>query len=109
MTTFSLVVLFGAFILFPGGGGFFGIRGAHLAARSVPFSFAPLGASFLMPASEEVAFWALQLWFRTIFAEMTFLLAVEACVFTACLDGINVHGVRVLPAHPFRRSFLYEA
>ena len=99
--TFSLVVLVvGAFILIPGGCRLvFSLSGVHLAA--VALAFAPLGASFLMSTSKEVTFRALKLWLQTIFAEMPFLLTVETFVFATCLYGINVHGIRVLPADPF--------
>ena len=80
--------------------------GAHLVP--VALAFALLGAGFLVTTSKEVAFGALQLWFRTIFAEMTFLLTVKAFIFASCLYGINVHGVRVFLLDLFCRSFLNE-
>ena len=61
-----------------------------------------------MTTSEEVALRALKFWLRTVFAEVPFLLTVKAFIFAACLYGIDVHGVRVFPANPFHRSFLYE-
>ena len=104
---FSLVVLVGAFILIPGGGRLvFSFCGAHLAA--VALAFAPLGASLLVTTSKEMALGALKFRFRAVFAEMPFLLTVETFVFATCLHGIDIHGVRVFPADPFRRSFLYE-
>ena len=61
-----------------------------------------------MTTSEEVALEALKFGFRTVFAEMPFLLTVETFIFAACLYGIDVHGVRVSCLGPFRRSLLDE-
>ena len=61
-----------------------------------------------MTTSKEVTLRALKFRFRAVFAEMPFLLTVEAFIFAACLYSIDVHGVRVLLLDPLRRSFLYE-
>ena len=104
--TFSLVVLVvGAFILIPGGGGLvFGLGGAHLAP--IALAFAPLGASLLVTTSEEVALGALEFRFWAIFAEMPFLLTAGTFIFATCLYGINVHGIRVSCLGSFCHSFL---
>ena len=75
---------------------------------AVALAFAPLEASLLMTTSEEVAFRALKFGFWAVFAEIPFLLTVEAFIFAACLHGINVHGIRVFCFGPFHCSFLYE-
>ena len=61
-----------------------------------------------MATSEEVTFGALKFRFRAVFAEMPFLLTVEAFILAACLYGIDIHGVRIFLFDPFRRSFLNE-
>ena len=105
--TFSLVVLVGAFILIPGGGGLvFSLCGTHLVAISLAFS--SLGAGFLVTTSKEVALGTLKFGFRAIFSDMPFLLTVETFILATCLYGIYVHGVRVFLLDPFCRSFLYE-
>ena len=105
--TFSLVVLVGAFILFPGGCGLvFGFSGAYLAA--VALAFASLGAGFLVTTSEEVTLRALKFWLQTVLAKLPFLLTVKTFIFATCLHGIDVHGVRVFLLDPFRHSFLNE-
>ena len=107
VTTFSFVVLVGAFILVPGGCGLvFSFSRAHLAP--VALAFTSLGAGLLVTTSEEVALGALKFWFRAVFAEVPLLLTVETFIFAACLYSIDVHGVRVFRFGPFRRSFLNE-
>ena len=73
---------------------------------SITLSFAPLGAILLVTTFKEVALGTLQLGLRAVFAKMPFLLAVETFVFAACLDGINVHGIRVPCLSPFHHSCL---
>ena len=72
----------------------------------IALAFASLRAGFLMAASEEVAFGALKFGFRAVFAKMPFLLTVETFIFATCLNGVDVHGVRVFLLDLFRRSFL---
>ena len=89
--------IFGAFSLIPGGCTFFCLGAASLIA-----AFAPLGAVFLMTASEKLAFAALQLQFLAFFGNV-FSATIEAST-VAAPGGVDVHGVRVLCLGPFRHS-----
>ena len=89
--------IFGAFSLIPGGCAFF-----CLGTTSLTATFAPLGAVFLMTASEKLAFAALQLQFLA-FVGNVFSATIEAST-VAALGGVDVHGVRVLCLGPFRHS-----
>ena len=89
--------VFSAFSLISGGCTFFCLGAAGLTA-----AFAPSGAVFLMTASEELAFAALQLWLLAFFGKVIST-AVEAFV-VAAPGSIDVHGVRVPCLGPFRCS-----
>ena len=75
-------LLFGAFILIPGGCAFFCLGAVGLT-----------GTVLLMTATEELAFATLQLWLLAFFGEV-FSATVEAFII-ATPGGVNVHGVRV--------------
>ena len=69
--------LFGAFSLIPGGCTFF-----SLGAVSQMATLAPTGAVFLITATEEFTFAALQLWFFAFFHKV-FFFTMEAFVVAA--------------------------